>query len=314
MYVGKTCSKYGMKGRAKNGKGYRSGAFHNAIEKYGWSDFVGKVLKEDLSIEEANYWETYYIRRYRSCIDYEDCNGYNMTEGGDGGEMLGYHHTDETKEKISNYFKGRFVGELNPMYGVHNNHICDEDGHLPKEIRDKLSKAAKNRMATDKEWAEKMQSYNNERKRPVNKYDLYGNFIKQYESLCSVKEEFGQATSVWKVCNRYVGKKGDHMYTAHGYQWRYADDCSDIKPLQIPNKDYSYMKKRSPKSFGAKEVVQYDLDKNYISSFESMTIASEKTKISRSGIGKCCKEKQKTCGGYIWRYANEEGEEYGKDT
>lgn len=54
-YVGKTCNKYGMKGRAKNGKGYKRGVFHNAIEKYGWNNFCGEVLKNDLSMEEANY-------------------------------------------------------------------------------------------------------------------------------------------------------------------------------------------------------------------------------------------------------------------
>ena len=301
-YVGKTCNKYGMKGRAKNGKGYRRGVFHNAIEKYGWNNFAGEILKENLTNEEANYWETYYIRKYRTCIDYKDCNGYNMTEGGDGGEMLGYHHTDETKTKISNAFKGRFVGELNPMYGVHDNHICNEDGHLPKEIREKLSKSAKRRMKNDKEWADKMQSYNEARKRAVNQYDIYGNFICQYESINSLKQIYGNCTSIWKVCKRYVGKKGDHLYTAYGYQWRYADDCNDIGELNIPKKDTSYMIKNL---FGAIKIVQYKIDGTKINTYESASEASRITGICRSGIGKCCKGKQKTAGGYIWRYADE---------
>ncbi len=295
QYVGKTCNKYGMKGRAKNGKGYGRGVFHNAIEKYGWGKFSGEILKNDLSVDEANYWETYYIRKYRTCIDYEDCNGYNMTEGGDGGEMLGYHHTDESKEKISKAFKGRFVGELNPMYGVHNNHICDENGHLPKEIREKLSKAAKNRITTNKEFAEKMQSYNEERKRKVNQYDLNGIFIKQYESITEAGRLYGTVATIWRACTRYIDQKGCHIYTAYGYQWRFADDCDDIGIYRRkPVSEYNRKNKKA--------VCQYSLNGEYINTYSSIREASRITKTNASMIGSCCSGKNHTANGFLWKY------------
>lgn len=298
QYVGQTCNKYGMKGRAKNGSGYRSGAFYNAIKKYGWNNFDGIVLKDNLTKEEANYWETYYIKKYRTCIDYEDCNGYNMTEGGDGGEMLGYHHTDETKEKISNYFKGRFVGELNPMYGVHDNHICNEDGHLPKEIRDKLSVAMKNRFKEDKEFADKMQSYNENKMRAVNQYDLKGNFIKQFKSRNEAYHETGIcAATIHKVCKRLITKNGSLSRTAGGFQWRFADDCDDIGEISYKERDLSTYKTR---------INQYTLDGKYITTYDSILNAHIATGANRSGIGSCCVGRVRKSGEFQWRYCNKE--------
>lgn len=300
QYIGKTCNKYGMKGRAKNGKGYGRGVFHNAIKKYGWENFSGEILKIDLSVDEANYWETYYIRQYRTCIDYADCNGYNMTEGGDGGEMLGYHHTDKTKEKLSKAFKGRFVGELNPMYGVHNNHICDENGHLPKEIRDKLSDAAKNRMATDKEWAAKMQSYNEKKMRSVNQYDLEGNFIRQFKSRNIAQQETGIcASTIHKVCKRLVDPRtGSKAKTAGGYQWRFSDDCDDVKKVI-----YKKPKRNSGgKNHNAIKINQYDMNGKYIQTWDCIRDAARFYEVNDSTInGALNKNNHRMAKGFQWR-------------
>lgn len=299
-YVGKTSNKYGMKGRAKNGKGYRKGLFHNAIKKYGWDDFIGEILKTDLSNEEANYWETYYIRKYRTYINYEDCNGYNMTEGGDGGEMLGCHHTDETKEKISRYFKGRFVGKLNPMYGIHDNHICDENGHLPENIKNKLSIAAKRRMNDDKEFARRMQSYNEQKMRPINQYDLDGNFIRTFKSRNEAERITGIcAQTIHKVCNRTINKRDNsRSYTAGGYQWRFFDDCGDISKYIRPKQKRG----KGGENHNAVKINQYDLNGKYIKTWECIKDASNFYGITVSTIADSLnEEKHRNAKGFQWR-------------
>ena len=46
------------------------------------------------------------------------------------------------------------------------------------------------------------------------------------------------------------------------------------------------------------------LDGIYIESYPSAMVAVRKyRKETNSGIGKCCKGKQKTSGGYCWRYS-----------
>jgi group I intron endonuclease len=54
-----------------------------------------------------------------------------------------------------------------------------------------------------------------------------------------------------------------------------------------------------------KKVVQYDKNMNIICEFSSIKEAIEKTKINN--ICKCCKGKQKTAGGYIWKYKIKDG-------
>lgn len=53
-----------------------------------------------------------------------------------------------------------------------------------------------------------------------------------------------------------------------------------------------------------KPVVQYDKNMFFISEYESIKKASEITNTDRGDINRVCKEKQKSAGGYIWKYKN----------
>lgn len=52
----------------------------------------------------------------------------------------------------------------------------------------------------------------------------------------------------------------------------------------------------------SKRFNQYDLDGNFIATYNSTMEATRKLGISRN-ISSCCLGKLKSCGGYIWRYA-----------
>lgn len=61
-------------------------------------------------------------------------------------------------------------------------------------------------------------------------------------------------------------------------------------------------------STNARAVVQMDMEGNTIAVFESMTAAGSATGIDKIYISNCCSpfRKQKTAGGYKWRYAEKE--------
>ena len=81
--------------RWRKGAGYYNHKkFYNAILKYGWNNFSHVILYSNLSEKEACEKEKELIKIYDS-----KNNGYNLTDGGEG--TSGYHHTEETKEKIS---------------------------------------------------------------------------------------------------------------------------------------------------------------------------------------------------------------------
>lgn len=55
----------------------------------------------------------------------------------------------------------------------------------------------------------------------------------------------------------------------------------------------------------AKAVVQLDLDGNFINCFHTAHEAERATGVRNGNIGRCCKGRSKTAGGYKWRYALE---------
>lgn len=60
----------------------------------------------------------------------------------------------------------------------------------------------------------------------------------------------------------------------------------------------------------ARAVNQYDKDMNYIRTFSTIKEAAELCGIKYQGnISSCCSKKIKSCGGYIWRYADEQNEQ-----
>ena len=77
IYIGQT--NQGLKKRYYNGQGYKHCSyFYNAICKYGIDNFYKEILKENLSLEEANYWETYYINFFHYILYHTDKNYFKF--------------------------------------------------------------------------------------------------------------------------------------------------------------------------------------------------------------------------------------------
>lgn len=53
-----------------------------------------------------------------------------------------------------------------------------------------------------------------------------------------------------------------------------------------------------------KSINQYDLNNNFIKTWPSATEAAKKLNFDNADIGKCCRGKYKSAGGYVWKYAN----------
>jgi len=51
-------------------------------------------------------------------------------------------------------------------------------------------------------------------------------------------------------------------------------------------------------------ILQFDLNNNFIKEWENAIVASEELKINKTHIYNCCRNIQKTCSGYIWKFKN----------
>ena len=120
IYIGQTYRTLDQRA-GKNGINYKQcPKFYNAILKYGFENFKREILKDNLNLKQANYYQQYYIKVFKSNQpDY----GYNLTSGGDNPIIndqtrqkhrlakLGTHLSEETKEKISKSNTGKIFTE-----------------------------------------------------------------------------------------------------------------------------------------------------------------------------------------------------------
>lgn len=85
---------------------------HRAICKYGKDNFIVEQIDTATSLEELNQKEMYWIKYYNST----DGNiGYNLTDGGDGGNTYKYKSEDELKVIKEKIGKSNF-GKNNGMH------------------------------------------------------------------------------------------------------------------------------------------------------------------------------------------------------
>ena len=103
IYIGKTART--LEERMKEHRWSNELYIDRAIRKYGINAFEVSVVEECADSNELNEREIFWIAFY-NC---KNPNGYNMTDGGDGG--AGHVVSEEAKKKISEFHKGRKKSE-----------------------------------------------------------------------------------------------------------------------------------------------------------------------------------------------------------
>jgi group I intron endonuclease len=105
-YIGQTCN---YKARCQNHISVSRNPysrkyfyFHKAIAKYGWDNFNHEILLSNLTLDQANRFEEFYISEHGTLSP----NGYNLRLGGLNSSMV-----EETRAKISKTLTGKIVSE-----------------------------------------------------------------------------------------------------------------------------------------------------------------------------------------------------------
>lgn len=239
---------------------------------------------------------------------------------GESNPNYGKPRSEETKEKIRQSLKGKMIGEKNPNYGKH---LSEESkrkigsantGRIPSvETRRKMSEAAKGRIKSaetiqktsgenhylyGKHLSDEVKQKISEAKngthmgeenpnygngRSVVQLTLYGNLVKTYETI----REAERATKVdhSAILNCCVGRRK----SADGFIWMYTEMYDNTKT-------YTYANCRIT------NVIQLDMNGEFLSEYLSIAEANRATEISMSSISSCCKNKRKSAGGFKWMY------------
>lgn len=161
-----------------------------------------EYIKTCYSEEELNEWEKYFIFVFNTLHP----NGYNLTEGGDGGikceeinrkisetlkgrpsPMKGKHHSDEVRKKMSESRKG----ENSPFFGKH---LSEESIIKRTEKRTGI--------------------YNTKISKPVVQLTLDGKFVREWESMHEAGRNGFSYQKIYLCCR---GIRKSHK----GFRWEY---------------------------------------------------------------------------------------------
>ena len=194
---------------------------YNAIRKYGKENF--DILAE----EDLDKWEMYYIGLHDTF-----CNGYNNTIGGGG--VRGYHHTEETKKKISeNHNPNIYTKERAEKISFAN-----KGKKKSLEHRRKLSENAKKRVGAKnpfygKHHSEETKSVLHEANKlyvfkqyTVDTHELM-NVFQDIDDICSyvLKQNLSKAKPQSIKYRIYATIEG-RQKEAYGYSW-IGEKCND---------------------------------------------------------------------------------------
>ena len=119
-------------------------------------------------------------------------------------------------------------------------------------------------------------------------------FVTKYDYK-SLKDENRSLIDVdtLEVNHKDENKQNNNSYNLEWCTHLYNMKYGTWKTRRGENFDHSYCYKK---------VNQYDLNNNFIKSWENISLAKKELNINH--ISDCCNGKRKTAGGYKWRYAN----------
>lgn len=124
---------------------------------------------------------------------------------------------------------------------------------------------------------------------PVYQYGLNGLFISSFENAHQASLKTGTKDSNILRCCKNANGYGTK--TAGGYFWSFE---------KFDKYPFEYV--RNWRESKGKKVFQYDTNGSFVECYNNAREAEKKTGIGFKKISACCNNRQKTAGGFIWKF------------
>jgi group I intron endonuclease len=151
-----------------------------------------------------------------------------------------------------------------------------------EETKNKISQYRKNKKQSKETILKRSQSMKNKGNVPAYQFNLDGKLINKFDSLTN-------ACILNDIPLKYIGDIASScrgkQKTARGYLWSYTETP--------PPPSYKNIRRN---------ILQYDLEGNFIKEYISASQAGREIKHNGNSISDCLNGKQKTAFGYVWKY------------
>ena len=296
-YVGQTYSiknRWSRHKRELNNNRHHNSHLQSAWNKYGENNFDFSIL-ELCEIIELNDKEKYWIEKLNTFNE-----GYNLTSGDIG--CRGYVHTEEELQKMRNAHNPKPIYQLDEelkiikewescsqaskVLGLYNQAIencCKKINHV-KSVGGFIWIYKEDYNNIDKDY---YLIKNISMSKRIGQFDSNLKLIKAWESIYELDKTSDSGPMVSSVCNH---KRNSYK----GFIWAFIDEDGCF----IDDYNYSAIKIRT-----VKQVVQCDMDGNYIEKYSSLREASNITGFDKHYISDACNSIRDSYKNYIWKFA-----------
>ena len=332
IYIGQTGQS--IKARAgKDGINYQQCPyFYKAIQKYGLENFKVDILKDNLTHEEADYWEEYYINLLDST---NQAHGYNLAEGGQTS------HPRQDHDYIFELFqRGYHIKDIQKITGRCRKTILESLVLYGISKEETTARAQKNAciqysfqgeplatfLSTD-EAAKSVHGKMNTLAKAIRNKVSYKGFFWSWLLLPNETIDFSQYTVLSNIpANTIIAPRVNRKQIREEKQreqkeldekilqlWNEGKTTGEIaeivgkrtetvsKHLNDHGIDGKERIKRSAGQYLATRVAAYDKEGNKVGEWNSVAEASRALDVARPNISKVLNGERPYAGGYSWR-------------
>lgn len=217
VYIGQTCQP--PERRWKKGQGYKNCThFYYAIQKYGWDNFEHIIIKQQLTLEQANKLEKALIKKYDAIN-----NGYNIRVGG--------HDAPDNHREVICLNTGEIFESLADASEKYLKNRYSDSGKISRACKTKGCHAGK----VGNEWLswayldeylenpQSFQNYSVKKKGHTDRKILCvttGQVFNQIQEAVAWCGQKGNANII-KVCKGERKTSGKHPQTGQPLVWKY---------------------------------------------------------------------------------------------
>lgn len=186
---------------------------------------------------------------------------------------------------VLNALEKFYISKYKKSFELYN--ITDGgDGIIGDKVTEKIKEYWNSKTPEElKNWGNMI---SDAKSKPILQFNIDGTFVKEYSNI--YRSEIINPKEIMRCV------KGE-LFTSSGYIWKYKEDClTKLDELGNLRKEYIHLGQKGPKK---KPILQYNKNGNFIQEWPS---ASDVPFVKRKSIVECLSGRNKTAGGYIWKY------------